>query len=62
MFNFGSSPTVTSCTFINNSSYYYGGGIGNYEVTRPVTKCTFVDDDAAYGGGMFKIEIVVADP
>jgi len=46
MYNWYSSPTVTSCTFIGN----YYRGMYNYEYSNPtVTNCTFSGN---YGGGM----------
>ena len=53
MFNYGSSPTVTNCTFSGNSADY-GGGMCNWDESSPtITNCNFsgntTDGD---GGGM----------
>jgi len=58
MYNIGSSPTVTNCTFISNTSSGRGGGMCNYGGTIPgdtnptVTNCIFSGNSAGYGGGM----------
>ena len=53
MSNFHSSPTVTNCTFSQNSAYNYGGGMSNDHFSSPtVTNCTFIGNSAWYGGGM----------
>jgi parallel beta-helix repeat protein/predicted outer membrane repeat protein len=53
MFNDGCSPTVSNCTFLNNSASYGGGGMGNFDSASPtITNCTFSGNDADWGGGM----------
>ncbi len=54
MYNNGSSPTVTNCTF-SDSSADHGGGMYNYNSSSPVlTNCTFSENTAdSTGGGMF---------
>jgi hypothetical protein len=52
MFNSGSSPTVTNCTFSGNSATY-GGGMFNGFSTPLLTDCTFIGNTATYGGGMY---------
>jgi parallel beta-helix repeat protein len=53
MYNKYSSPTVTGCTFSNNSAYDSGGGMYNDCSSRPtVISCTFSGNSAADGGGM----------
>ena len=52
MFNDGSSPTVTNCTFYENWGYH-GGGMYNRNSSSPtVTNCTFSGNSAQDGGGM----------
>jgi len=56
MFNEGSSPTVTDCTFSGNSAGSYGGGMANSDSSPTVTNCTFLVNSASPnggGGGMF---------
>jgi len=55
MFNYnGSSPTVTNCTFSDNSASFFGGGMRNANSSSPtVTNCTFTGNEAGLiGGGM----------
>lgn len=53
MFNDGCSPTVSNCTFLNNSASYGGGGMTNFYSASPtITNCTFSGNDAQWGGGM----------
>ena len=57
MFNsYGSSPTLSNCTFISNSTYLFGGGGGmcNIGNSNPIiTNCTFSHNSAnSWGGGM----------
>ncbi len=53
MFNAGSSPTVTNCTFNGNSAALLGGGMTNLGSSSPaVTNCTFSGNSALFGGGM----------
>ncbi|MHC4693968.1 MAG: hypothetical protein ACYS67_14600, partial [Planctomycetota bacterium] len=51
MFNFRSSPTLTSCTFSGNSADN-GGGIRNIESRSALTNCKFTENSAEWGGGM----------
>jgi len=54
MFNNGSSPTVTNCTFSLNTATTNGSGMYNITNSSPtVTNCTFSDNTAYQGGGMF---------
>ncbi len=51
MFNDGSSPTVTNCTFKGNTALVQGGGMYNLDSSSPtVTNCTFIGNT---GSGMF---------
>ncbi len=52
MTNFGSSPTVTNCSFSGNTASD-GAGMFNVNSSNPtVTNCTFSGNSAAFGGGM----------
>ncbi len=53
IFNNYSSPTISNCTFSNNSAYNYGGGMYNNYSGPTVINCTFLNDAAAFGGGIF---------
>ena len=53
MYNEGSSPTVTNCTFSGNTADYWGGGIYNDYSSPTVTDCIFTGNTADYGGGMY---------
>ncbi|GAG36260.1 unnamed protein product, partial [marine sediment metagenome] len=59
MYNNGSSPTVSNCTFVGNSAYTAsvnqakGGGMYNYNSSPMVTNCTFSGNTAEGGGGMY---------
>jgi len=54
MRNDGGSPTVANCTFSDNRTIYYGGGMCNVSNSNPmVTNCTFSANSADYGGGMY---------
>ena len=47
-----SSPTLTNCTFTNNSAAGDGGGMFNiYSSSPTLTNCTFTNNSAVYGGG-----------
>jgi predicted outer membrane repeat protein len=53
MLNNNSSPTVTNCNFIENSTSSRGGGMANIDNSSPVvTNCAFSDNSAGLGGGM----------
>jgi len=48
----GSSPTVTDCVFIGNSSAGSGGAIYCYDLSSPtISDCTFNDNSAGGRGG-----------
>ena len=63
MYNWSGSPTVTDCTFRNNSANHFGGGMCNRQGSHPtVSRCTFIsngtanvvyikDEDESTGGG-----------
>ncbi len=56
MFNSGSSPTVTNCTFSNNSASS-GGGMHNANSSSPIVAyCMFSENTADDGGGMSNID------
>ena len=47
------SPTVTNCTFTNNSAVGWGGGVYNgYESSSLITNCTFSGNSAGWGAGV----------
>jgi parallel beta-helix repeat protein len=52
MFNDGSSPTITNCTFTSNSASYGGGMYNTNSSSSTLTNCTFTSNSASYGGGM----------
>ena len=54
MANYGSSPTVTNCTF-NNNTASIGGGMYNFGGSSPtVINCTFSGNTGTtWGGGMY---------
>ncbi len=49
----GSSPTITNCTFSDNTAEEYGGGIFCAFSSPTITNCTFSGNVAHYGGGIF---------
>jgi hypothetical protein len=58
MLNLGSSPSVTNCTFSENSATEAGGGMCNNYSSPSVTNCTFFRNSAigvntGVGGGMY---------
>jgi hypothetical protein len=55
MYNQGGSPTVTNCTFRENSTNNKGGGMFNSSHSRPaLTNCSFSRNAAGIdGGGMY---------
>jgi hypothetical protein len=55
MYNNNGRPTITNCTFSENSASFGGGGMYNKEHSSPtVTKSTFSSNFATWaGGGMF---------
>jgi parallel beta-helix repeat protein/predicted outer membrane repeat protein len=51
MYNDGSSPTLSNCTFSGNAADH-GGGMWNYRSSSPtLTNCTFVGNSALQSGG-----------
>jgi Concanavalin A-like lectin/glucanases superfamily/Right handed beta helix region len=52
MYNEFSNPTLTNCTFTDNTATYYGAGMFNDDSGPIVTNCTFVGNTADSGGGM----------
>jgi parallel beta-helix repeat protein len=61
MYNEGSSPAVSNCTFSGNSAFFVvsvgdGGGMYNWNSSPTVTNCTFSGNDAhGNGGGMHNV-------
>ena len=54
MFNNGSSPTVTNCTFSGNTAIFGGGMNNGFDSNPTVTDCTFSGNSAGNrGGGMY---------
>ena len=55
MFNSGSSPAVSNCTFSGNSAVGVGGGMGNGSGSSPLlANCSFLGNSAVgVGGGMY---------
>jgi predicted outer membrane repeat protein len=51
MYNKGSSPAVTNCTFSGNLAGNSGGGMSNSYSSPAVTNCTFSGNSASWGGG-----------
>ncbi len=47
-----SSPTITNCTFQDNTVSYDGGGIFNIFSSPTITNCTFTNNSANRGGGV----------
>jgi len=53
MYNESCSPTVSNCTFRDNSTGSSGGGMYNFNASPTVTNCLFADNWARrHGGGM----------
>jgi len=53
MLNIDGNPTLTNCTFTENSAGAYGGGMYNDSSSPTLTNCTFTGNSAYYyGGGM----------
>jgi len=53
MYNDAGSPTVTNCTFRQNSANWSGGGMHSWNKSRPtLINCTFTLNSAYLGGGM----------
>jgi len=55
MYNYNSSPAVTSCTFSGNTAVDFGGGMFNYNSSPTVTNCMFTGNSAGSGGGMYNV-------
>ena len=54
MYNWQSSPTLTSVTFRGNRADWYGGGMYNRDDSSPeLTNVTFRGNEAEWGGGMY---------
>ena len=54
IYNDGGNPTLTNCTFSNNSASTWGGGMFNANSNPTLINCTFSNNYADYdGGGMF---------
>ena len=51
--NYIGNPTVTDCTFSNNSAEWGGGGMCNYHSSPTLTNCSFSGNRAKIGGGMY---------
>jgi hypothetical protein len=51
MFNKSGSPTVTNCTFENNSSTRSGGGMSNFNSSPMLTNCVFSRNLTNNNGG-----------
>jgi hypothetical protein len=46
-----SSPTITNCTFVGNTTEGNGGGLGNYHYNPTLINCAFTGNSAGRGGG-----------
>ncbi|GAJ03876.1 unnamed protein product, partial [marine sediment metagenome] len=46
-----SSPTVTNCTFSENSAGWDGGGMNNEDSSPTITNCTFIGNSAVGNDG-----------
>jgi parallel beta-helix repeat protein len=62
MYNYGSSPTISNCTFSGNRANYFdiigvdgnGGGMYNRSSSPTISNCTFSGNMAnKFGGGMY---------
>ncbi len=53
MFIDSSSPTLTHCTFSNNSATQSGRGIYTRDSSPTLTNCTFSNNSASSGGGIY---------
>ena len=56
MYNYLSSPTVTNCTFSDNTIEHSGAGMFNAGANPTVTNCIFSGNKAHYGGGMWNYD------
>ncbi|MHC4281777.1 MAG: right-handed parallel beta-helix repeat-containing protein, partial [Planctomycetota bacterium] len=51
--NYTANPSLFNCIFNGNSAEFDGGGIDNYDNSKPIlTNCTFSSNWASYGGAM----------
>jgi hypothetical protein len=56
MFNGSCSPTVSNCSFVDNTAVA-GGGMFNLESSTIITNCSFSGNSAVtYGGGMLNLD------
>ncbi|UCD75120.1 MAG: hypothetical protein JSV91_15215 [Phycisphaerales bacterium] len=55
MFIFESSPTVSYCTFADNSTSSYGGGMQTESSDATILNCTFADNESGFRGGGLSI-------
>jgi hypothetical protein len=53
MYNEGSSPTLTNCTFTENFARLGGGMHNNSDSSPALSDCSFVSNEAVSAGGMF---------
>ena len=53
MYNWSSSPSVTNCTFNNNTATDGGGMANKYNSSPQITNCSFHGNTAANGGGIY---------
>ncbi|MGA2230388.1 MAG: right-handed parallel beta-helix repeat-containing protein, partial [Tepidisphaeraceae bacterium] len=54
MYIYDGSPTISNCTFENNSGQYGGAIYSEYQSNPTITNCTFTDNSATYvGGGIY---------
>jgi hypothetical protein len=54
MYNVGTSPTISNCSFRGNWANNVGGGMYNQSGSPRVTNCTFIGNSADnYGGGIY---------
>ncbi len=52
MFNYGTSPTVQNCLFIDNTAAGHGGGMYNAMSDTVVRSCRFIGNTGANGGAV----------
>ena len=52
MYNSGSSPTVTNCSFVGNTASNRGGGMYNSNSSPMVANCSFSGNSSVNGGAM----------
>ena len=57
MYNYNVIPTLSNCTFTDNSADYVGGGMRNYYRGPAVIGCSFSSNTAGNsGGGMYNLQ------